>query len=152
MAKKHNQQFNGGRGMYALDKIQAREKAQYDRNMGAQADFLLQIGCDAFIMSCADLFDLQPGRATEAVETYRRYIYDCMSNLIEDAKDDPETEFFWTDLDRRLEQICGAAFVPREQRYDSTGELVFNKILAVYAARLKARREAAKADAEQLRP
>lgn len=144
MANKRTPRFNGGRGMNALDRIQAREKAAYDRNMGAQADFLLQIGCDAFIMSCADLFDLQPGRAIEAVDVYRKYIYDCMSNMIEDSRDDPETAYFWADLDRRLEQICGKdAFVPKDKRYDVTGERVFNSILAIYAARLKARKEEA---------
>ena len=145
MANKRKPCFNGGRGMNALDKIQAREKMQYDINMGAQADFLLQIGCDAFIMACAELFDLQPGRAKEAVGTYRKYIYDCMSYMIEDGKDDPETTYFWADLDRRLEQICGKeAFVPKDERYDVTGERVFNHLLAIYAARLKARKEAAK--------
>lgn len=140
MANKHNRQFTGGRGMNLAEQIVAREKAQYDRNMGAQADFLLQIGCDSFIMACADLFDLQPGRAKEAVETYRHYIYECMSNLIEDSKDDPETTYFWGDLDRRLKQICGTAFVPKEERYDTSGERVFNHLLAVYAAKLKARK------------
>ena len=152
MANKRGPHFNGGRGMNALDKIQMREKAQYDRNMGAQADFLLQIGCDAFLMACADLFDLQPGRAREAVECYRRYIYECMSNMIEDGKDDPETTFFWADLDRRLEQICGKeAFVPKEDRYDVTGERVFNSILAIYAARLKERRKEGEGNGEKLR-
>ena len=142
MANKRKPHFNGGRGMNLADQIQAREKAQYDRNMGAQADFLLQIGCDAFIMACADLYDLQPGRAKEAVETYRKYIYNCMSYMIEDSRDDPETVYFWADLDRRLKQICGDAFVPKEERYDVTGERVFNSLLAIYAARLKARKEA----------
>lgn len=128
--------------MNALDRIQAREKAAYDRNMNAQMDFLLQIGCDAYLMACADLFDLQPGRAVEAVEAYRKYIYDLMDHMIEDAKDDPENVYFWGDLDRRLLQICGpAAFVPKDERYDVSGQKVMNHLLAVRAARLKLQRE-----------
>lgn len=139
---KNRGQFNGGKGMNLADRIAAVEKAKYERNMYAQMDFLLQIGCDAYIMSCADLFDLQPGRAAEAVGTYRKYIYDLMDHMIEDAKDDPENTFFWADVDRRLLQICGpAAFVPKEERYDITGQNVFNHLLAVHAARLKLQRE-----------
>lgn len=142
-------QFNGGRGMNLADRITATEKAKYDRNLHAQLDFLLQIGCDAYVMSCADLFDLQTGRAAEAVETYRKYIYDLMDHMIEDAKDDPENVYFWGDLDRRLEQICGAAaFVPKDERYDITGQRVFNHLLAVHAARLKLQREGAEQEAE----
>ena len=139
---KNRGQFNGGRGMNLADRITATEKEKYNRNMNAQLDFLLQIGCDAYVMSCADLFDLQPGRAAEAVGTYRKYIYDLMDHMIEDAKDDPENVYFWGDLDRRLEQICGpAAFVPKDERYDVSGQRVFNHLLAVHAARLKLQRE-----------
>lgn len=145
---KNKGQFNGGKGMNALDRIQAREKAIYDRNMGAQADFLLQIGCDAFIMACADLYDIQPGRVPEAVETYRKYIYDCMAYLVEDAKDDTEITFFWADLDRRMEQICGTAFVPKEERYDDSGRRVFNNLLRRYAEILKAEKAAGEAGAD----
>lgn len=142
MAKKHYRQFSGGKGMNLADQIAALEKEKYNRNMNAQIDFLLQIGCDAFIMSCADLFDLQPGRAKEAVECYRKYIYDLMDYMIEDSKDDKECVYFWADLDRRLLQICGKeAFVPKEERYDVTGQNVLNQLLAVHAARLKLRRE-----------
>lgn len=139
---KNKGQFNGGKGMNLADRITATEKAKYERNMNAQMDFLLQIGCDAYLMACADLFDLQPGRAVEAVETYRKYIYDLMDHMIEDAKDDPENVYFWGDLDRRLLQICGKeAFVPKEERYDVSGQKVMNHLLAVHAARLKLQRE-----------
>ena len=131
---KHN--FNGGKGMGYLDRLQAAEQAKYDRKMQIQVDFLLQIGCDAFVMTAADLWDLQPARAVEAVSAYRDYIYKLMDHLIDDARDDPELAYFWTDLDRRLEQIVGKqAFVPRERRYDQTGQRVFNQLLERFKAR-----------------
>ena len=130
-----------GRGPNALDRIQRMEQAMYDKRMSVQADFLLQIGCDAFIMSCADLFDLQPARAMEAVNTYRKYINDLMGHLLADA-DDPELVYFWTDLDRRMLQIVGdKAFVPKEKRYDETGERVFLDLFNAYVARLYATKE-----------
>lgn len=138
MGKKQN--FNGGRGMNLAEQICAREQAKYDARMQLQTDFLLQIGGDAFLMTCADLFDLQPGRAVEAVNTYRDYINALMDHIIDDAKDDPEITYFWGDLDRRIAQIVGKdAFVPKEERYDETGENVMRGLLLRYAARLKAR-------------
>ena len=71
MGNKHGNGARGvnlGAGLKPLDKIQIRERNKYDAKLTAQADFLLQIGCDAYLMSLVDLFDLQPGRANEAVE------------------------------------------------------------------------------------
>ena len=130
--------INLGKGMNALDKVQAMERNIYDQKMSAQADFLLQIGCDAFILSNADLYDMQPGRVVEAVNTYRNYINGLMSHLIDDAASDSELVYFWTDLDRRLKQIVGdGLFVPREQRYDETGRRVFGELFRRYVERLK---------------
>lgn len=128
---------NIARGANALDRIQRREQAMYDKRMSIETDFLLQIGCDAFIMSCADLFDLQPSRAVEAFNTYRGYINSLLSHLLADA-DDPELVYFWTDLDRRMEQIVGKSnFQPREKRYDETGRRVFEGLYEAYQARKK---------------
>lgn len=128
---------NIARGANALDRIQRREQAMYDKRMSIETDFLLQIGCDAYLMSLADLFDLQPGRANEAVNTYRDYINSLMAHLIDDASD-PELVYFWTDLDRRMEQIVGKSnFQPREKRYDETGRRVFEGLYEAYQARKK---------------
>ena len=140
MGNKHG---NGARGvnlcggLKPLDKIQIRERNKYDAKLTAQADFLLQIGCDAYLMSLVDLFDLQPGRANEAVNTYRDYINSLMAHLIDDASD-PELVYFWTDLDRRMEQIVGKSnFQPREKRYDETGRRVFEGLYKAYQERKK---------------
>lgn len=128
---------NLGGGLKPLDKIQIIERNKYDAKLTAQADFLLQIGCDAYLMSLVDLFDLQPGRANEAVNTYRDYINSLMAHLIDDASD-PELVYFWTDLDRRMEQIVGKSnFKPREKRYDETGRRVFEGLYKAYQARKK---------------
>lgn len=128
---------NIGGGLKPLDKIQIKERNKYDAKLTAQADFLLQIGCDAYLMSLVDLFDLQPGRANEAVNTYRDYINSLMAHLIDDASD-PELVYFWTDLDRRMEQIVGKSnFKPREKRYDETGRRVFEGLYEAYQARKK---------------
>lgn len=140
MGNKHGNGTRGvnlGGGLKPLDKIQIRERNKYDAKLTAQADFLLQIGCDAYLMSLVDLFDLQPGRANEAVNTYRDYINSLMAHLIDDASD-PELVYFWTDLDRRMEQIVGKSnFKPREKRYDETGRRVFEGLYEAYQARKK---------------
>lgn len=143
--KKGSRGVNIARGANALDRIQLMEQAMYEKRMSIETDFLLQIGCDAFIMSCADLFDLQPSRAVEAFNTYRGYINNLLSHLLADA-DDPDLVYFWTDLDRRMLQIVGKdAFAPREKRYDETGERVFKELFEIYAAKLYAKKvEAAK--------
>ena len=144
MAKnKHGGSYGGGRGKNFLERLEARQRAEADAKQQFQTDFLLQIGCDAFFLTAADLFDLQPGRAVEAMTTYREYIMVLMDNLIDDSRDDQELTYFWTDLDRRMKQIVGEdAFVPREERYDETGERIMHELLIRYAARVKARREA----------
>lgn len=140
MGNKHGNGARGvnlGGGLKPLDKIQIRERNKYDAKLTAQADFLLQIGCDAYLMSLVDLFDLQPGRANEAVNTYRDYINSLMAHLIDDASD-PELVYFWTDLDRRMEQIVGKSnFRPREKRYDETGRRVFEGLYEAYQERKK---------------
>lgn len=136
---------NLGGGLKPLDKIQIIERNKYDAKLTAQADFLLQIGCDAYLMSLVDLFDLQPGRANEAVNTYRDYINSLMAHLIDDASD-PELVYFWTDLDRRMEQIVGKSnFKPREKRYDETGRRVFEWLYEAYQARKKVAEQLAEA-------
>ena len=125
------------KGMGALDRMQAKERIRYDQRTVKQIDFLLQIGCDAFILSNADLYDMQPGRALEAVNTYRTYINELAAHLIDDADADEELVYFWTDLDRRLQQICGPKFATHEQRYDETGRKVFSGIYDAYIDRLK---------------
>ena len=140
MGNKHGNGARGvnlGGGLKPLDKIQIIERNKYDAKLTAQADFLLQIGCDAYLMSLVDLFDLQPGRANEAVNVYRDYINSLMAHLIDDASD-PELVYFWTDLDRRMEQIVGKSnFKPREKRYDETGRRVFEGLYEAYQARKK---------------
>ena len=140
MGNKHGNGARGvnlGGGLKPLDKIQIIERNKYDAKLTAQADFLLQIGCDAYLMALADLFDLQPGRANEAVNVYRDYINSLMAHLIDDASD-PELVYFWTDLDRRMEQIVGKSnFQPREKRYDETGRRVFEGLYKAYQARKK---------------
>ena len=131
-------QINIKHGMNALDRIQTKERIMYDQRTDKQIDFLLQIGCDAFILSNADLYDMQPGRALEAVNTYRTYINELAAHLIDDADADEEMVYFWTDLDRRLQQICGPKFATHDKRYDETGRNVFSGIYDAYIERLKA--------------
>ena len=148
MGNKHGNGARGvnlGGGLKPLDKIQIIERNKYDAKLTAQADFLLQIGCDAYLMSLVDLFDLQPGRALEAVNTYKTYINSLAAHLIDDASD-PELVYFWTDLDRRMEQIVGKSnFKPREKRYDETGRRVFEGLYEAYQARKKVAEQLAEA-------
>ena len=129
-------QINIKPGMTALDRIQTKERIMYDQRTDKIVDFLLQIGCDAFILSNADLYDMQPGRVVEAVNTYRTYINELAAHLLDDADADEELVYFWTDLDRRLQQICGPKFATHEQRYDETGRRAFAGIYDAHIQRL----------------
>ena len=130
MAKKRNGGFvPQKRGMNALDRIRASLQEQYEHRQRYETDFLLQAGCDAFLLTAADLFDLDENNALEAVNTYREYIMRMMEALIEDSRDDDELTYYWADLDRRLEQIAGKDnFVPYDKRYDDTGIRIFGDL------------------------
>lgn len=117
------------RGMNALGRVRANLEDLYEAKQRFMVDFLLQAGCDAFILAAADVFDLGEEKANEAVASYREYIMQMMDALIEDSKDDDELVYFWTDLDRRLKQIVGdELFVPHDERYDETGLRIFGDL------------------------
>lgn len=124
------------KGMGAIGRMQAKERIRYDQRTDKIVDFLLQIGCDAFILSNADLYDMQPGRVVEAVNTYRTYINELAAHLVDDADADDELVYFWTDLDRRLQQICGTNFATHDKRYDETGRRVFAGIYDAHIQRI----------------
>ena len=138
MGKKNNR-VPQRRGMNALERVRANIDEKYEIKQRFQTDFLLQAGCDAFMMTAADMFDLGPDRAMEAMNTYRDYIMKMMENLIEDSKDDDELTYYWADLDRRLKQIVGEEhFAPYEQRYDETGVRIFGELYRRTARRIAA--------------
>ena len=117
------------RGMNSFGIFQQRMEEKFEAKQRFMTDFLLQAGCDAFILTAADVFQLGPGRAKAAMTAYREYIIEIMDALIEDGRDDDELTYFWADLDRRLEQIVGKDnFAPHEQRYDDTGIRIFGEL------------------------
>jgi hypothetical protein len=152
--------YKGGvpqrKGMNALERIRAQMEAQFEEKQRFQTDFLLQAGCDAFLMAEADVFHLGSGRAEAAINAYREYLMQIMESLIEDSKGDDRLEYFWEDLDRRLKQIVGPElFVPHDRRYDDTGLRIFTQLYRrtleraiARAAQKLAAEDAAKAEAE----
>ena len=125
------------RGKNAFGVFQERMAEQFEAKQRFMTDFLLQAGCDAFILAAADVFDLGVEKAGEAVTAYREYLMQMMDALIEDGRDDDELTYFWADLDRRLKQIVGdELFAPHEQRYDDTGLRIFGELCKRTFARI----------------
>ena len=138
MGKKNNR-VPQGRGMNALERVRANLEAKFEDKQRFQTDFLLQAGCDAFVLTAADLFELDETRAVEAINRYREYIMELMDALIEDSRDDDELVYYWADLDRRLEQIVGKEhFTRHEDRYDETGVRIFGELYKRTARRIAA--------------
>lgn len=132
---------NLARGQNAMQRMEARLRAEYDAKQQFSTDFLLQVGCDAFLLAASDVFQCGAGRAWKAIEAYRMYVNQIMDNLIDDSRGkngngDNELLFFWTDLDRRLEQIVGKEkFTPHNERYDETGTKLFEGLFQRYMGR-----------------
>ena len=147
------------KGQNAMQRIEARLRAEYDVKQQFSTDFLLQVCCDAFLLAASDVFQCGAGRAWKAIEAYRMYVNQIMDNLIEDSRGkngdgDNELLFFWTDLDRRLKQIVGKEkFTPHDERYDETGMKLFEGLFQRYMGRrLIALKEANKVRAEKEEP
>ena len=117
------------RGRNAFGVFQDRMAEQFELKQRFQTDFLLQAGCDAFMLAAADVFDMTPEQAKDAITAYREYIMQMMDALIEDGKDDDELVYYWADLDRRLKQVVGEEnFAAHEERYDETGIRIFGEL------------------------
>lgn len=117
------------RGMNSFGVFRQRMEDQFETKQRFMTDFLLQAGCDAFMLAAADVFQMGPGRARAAMIAYREYVVSIMDALIEDSRGDDELTYFWADLDRRIEQIVGTEnFTPHEERYDDTGLRIFGEL------------------------
>lgn len=142
---------NLARGQNALDRLEYRLRAEYQVKQEFVIDFLLQVGCDAFLMASAEVFQLGKGRAAKAVAAYKKCVEEMMDNLIADAPNkqgngDDELTHYWADLDARIKQIVGEElFVPRETRYDEQGhkflEGIFHRYALKRALTLRAEKE-----------
>lgn len=126
-------------GKNALDRLEYRLRAEYQVKQEFVIDFLLQVGCDAFLMASAEVFQLGKGRAEKAVAAYKKCVEAMMDNLVADAPNkqgngDDELAHYWADLDARIKQIVGdELFVPREIRYDEQGHKFLEGIFQRYA-------------------
>lgn len=126
-------------GKNALDRLEYRLRAEYQVKQEFVIDFLLQVGCDAFLMASAEVFQLGKGRAAKAVAAYKKCVEAMMDNLVADAPNkqgngDDELAHYWADLDARIKQIVGdELFVPRETRYDEQGRRFLEGIFQRYA-------------------
>lgn len=149
-------------GKNALDRLEYRLRAEYQVKQEFVIDFLLQVGCDAFLMASAEVFQLGKGRAAKAVAAYKKCVEAMMDNLVADAPNkqgngDDELAHYWADLDARIKQIVGdELFVPREIRYDEQGhkflEGIFQRYCMKRAIALKAARNAvAETEAEDVK-
>lgn len=126
-------------GKNALDRLEYRLRAEYQVKQEFVIDFLLQVGCDAFLMASAEVFQLGKGRAAKAVAAYKKFVETMMDNLVADAPNkqgngDDELTHYWADLDARLRQIVGdELFVPHDVRYDEQGHKFLEGIFQRYA-------------------
>lgn len=126
---KNRQRVPQGRGMNALDRVQARMEEKFEIKQRFMTDFLLQAGCDAFLLAAADVFQMGKGRAKAAMGAYREYVMKIMDEMLADSGGDEDLSYFWADLDRRLKKTVGdELFVPHDQRYDDAGIRIFGDL------------------------
>lgn len=116
-----------------MGRFKEQLQREFDTKQRFQTDFLLQVGCDAFLMAASDVFQCGPGRAQKAVTAYHDYVMQIMDAVIEHGGDrrgrGENLDYLWTDIDRRLAQITGPTnFTPHDQRYDETGLKLFAEL------------------------
>lgn len=142
-------------GKNALDRLEYRLRAEYQVKQEFVIDFLLQVGCDAFLMASAEVFQLGKGRAAKAVAAYKKFVETMMDNLVADAPNkqgngDDELTHYWADLDARLRQIVGdELFVPHDVRYDEQGHKFLEGIFQRYALKRALTLQAEKEEPEE---
>lgn len=116
-----------------LARMEARRRAVFDYEKSAEADILLQVCADAFLLACHEVFQMGPGRAEKALNAYRDKVMAIMDGIIQDGpkKDgsgDEDLTYFWTDLDRALFQTVGEKnFTPHEERYSGVGQRLLRR-------------------------
>lgn len=77
----------------------------------------MQIVQDAAFLAAADVFQMGPGRCEAFGVAVREYVNEMARIMRADQQNDPEYVYTREKVDRRLRQICGDKFEPREVRY-----------------------------------
>lgn len=127
-------QFGGGGNL--IQRTEQRLRAEFDAKERFITDFLLQVGCDAFLIAAADVFQLGQGRAEKAIRAYKSTVMEMMERIVDFKGKD--MDYYWDTLDRRIRQIVGDRnFAPREKRYDETGMAVFCELFIRTAKAIK---------------
>lgn len=77
----------------------------------------MQIVQDAAFLAAADVLQMGPGRCEAFGVAVREYVNEMARIMRADQQNDPEYVYTREKVDRRLRQICGDKFEPREVRY-----------------------------------
>lgn len=73
-----------------------------------------QMCMDAAMIAANEVFQMGPGRAPAFATAFSEALSEIAEMTISDTRD---MEYTKVKLDKRLEEICGKAFVPWEKRY-----------------------------------
>lgn len=99
-----------------LREMNARNEAKYQMKFDRRMHSLMQLCCDAAVLSAHDELGMGAGRAERFVQTMQMYILE-ISKLINSDAADPDLEYTKAKVDGKLKQICGDKFSPWDERY-----------------------------------
>lgn len=74
----------------------------------------IQMSLDAAMIAANEVLQMGPGRAPAFATAFSEALSEIAEMTVSDTRD---MEYTKVKLDKRLEEICGKAFVPWEKRY-----------------------------------
>lgn len=90
---------------------QRRKDAKAKARLNRELQIHSQMAFDAALIEASDVFHCGPARCIAFAEAYQETFEEILKDFESGA------EYAFTDIDRRLEQICGNHFVPYSERY-----------------------------------
>lgn len=92
------------------------KKLQQDmkRQMAARQQIAIQMAKDAAMLAAHEVFKMGPGRAPVFSGVFDEALVEIAQFTVSDT---PDMAYTKGKLDARLKEICGAGFVPWEERY-----------------------------------
>lgn len=97
-----------------LARIEAKHEKELQEVELATLRFTRQVMPDAVCIALNDVCGFGADRIKKVIDAVAE-TYSDLADLINEDTDDQD--YSWTKLDQRLKQICGAYFVPFEERY-----------------------------------
>lgn len=91
-----------------------RLQQEMKRQMAARQHIAIQMAKDAAMLAAHEVLKMGPGRACTFSAAFDQALREIAKLTVEDT---PDMAYTKTKLDDRLKEICGAGFVPWDERY-----------------------------------